>query len=101
VIPGAVLGAGCGLAAGAASEARGWACGVAGLVLGLYLDARLAPFNDPSLVYFLTHLHQANLMLLLMVAIGALAGYWLGRATLAALGPRRRPSARGERETSA
>jgi hypothetical protein len=80
VVPGGLLGAGCGLISGTRSRARGIACGVAGLSLGVFTDWKVAPFlKDGSFVYFLTHFHQGNAMFILMVLLGALAGYWFGK----------------------
>lgn len=90
VLPGALLGAGCGAMSVARSRARGIVCGVAGLVLGLLVDWWVAPFpNDKSFVYFLTNIHRGTLMLSVMVVLGALAAYWFGGDTFSGW---RRPS---------
>lgn len=80
MIPGALLGLGCSLGARRPSPARGAACGVAALALGLFAEWRLRPFNaDPSLRYFLAHLGDLTGLAMLMIAAGAGFAYWLGR----------------------
>ncbi|MDG3004501.1 hypothetical protein [Paludisphaera mucosa] len=80
MIPGALLGLGCGLAARRPSQARGVACGVAALALGLFVEWKFFPFNaDPSFRYFLAHVAELKGVTILMIAAGAGFGYWLGR----------------------
>lgn len=80
MIPGALLGLGCSLAARDASKARGVACAVAALALGIFAEWRFFPFNaDASLGYFLAHLGDLRGLTILMLAAGAGFAYWLGR----------------------
>lgn len=80
ILPGALLGLGCGLLARHGSVARGVICGVAGVALGLYTEWTFAPFrDDASLSYFLTHVHTLRPVTLLMIALGGLIAYWLGK----------------------
>ena len=78
-LPGALLGLGCGLFAGTRSHMLGVASGVLAVALGLFTEWRFAPFiDDSSFWYFLTHVHQLKSATLIMIAIGALFGYWFG-----------------------
>ncbi len=80
IVPGGMLGLGCGLLARHGSQARGAFCGLAALGLGLYTDWSFEPFvADKSLGYYLAHVHQVNLVAQLMIGAGALVAYWLGK----------------------
>jgi hypothetical protein len=80
MIPGALLGGGCGLLARHSSRARGILCGVAALLLGLFAEWRYRPFSvDESLSYFLGHLTSLTLLTWIMIIAGALIGAWLGK----------------------
>ena len=80
ILPGAMLGFGCGLLSRHASVARGVACGVAALALGLYTEWRFHPFrDDESFPYLLTHVHQFNGVTMLMLALGTVFAFWLGK----------------------
>ena len=80
VLPGVLVGFGCGRFSGVQSNALGIGCGIAALVLGLMIEWRFAPFiDDDSLGYFIMHLHQLRLPTLIMVAVGAMLAAWLGR----------------------
>ena len=79
VLPGALVGIGCGLAMQREFKPLGIVSGVIALVLGLFLEWRFLPFIvDKSLGYFLTHLHQVKPFDLLMIALGTMAAYWFG-----------------------
>jgi hypothetical protein len=80
ILPGAMLGLGCGLLARHASMARGVLCALAGLGLGLYTDWTFEQFPaDPSFSYYLTHLQLLRPITLLMVGLGGVIAYWLGK----------------------
>lgn len=82
-LPGVLLGAGCGLLAGAKSSTRGLFCAAAGILLSLYVEWKAFPFAaDNSLEYFLYHVHELKSITLLMIATGATAAYWLGEDSL-------------------
>ena len=79
VLPGALVGIGCGLAMQREFKPLGIVSAVIALALGLYLEWRFLPFIvDKSLSYFLTHLHQVKPFDLLMIALGTAAAYWFG-----------------------
>jgi hypothetical protein len=57
----------------------GVACGLIGLLLGLFTEWRFAPFiADSSFTYFITHLHDLQVTTLILIAIGGLCGFWFG-----------------------
>lgn len=79
VLPGAMLGVGCGWLSGIRSRPLGILCGVAALLLGLFCEWQYLPFvADKSLGFFLTHLLDLTPMTLIMIAAGGLCGYWFG-----------------------
>jgi len=86
MIPGAMLGLGCSLLAQHRSHARGLACGLAALVLGLYTQWRFAPLPaNPDFKYLAFHFYDLAPITQIMIGFGALFGYWLGKdATLLA-----------------
>ena len=80
VIPGAFLGLGCSLLARHTSTVRGIVCGVAALGLSLFTEWCHWSFKaDPSFQYFLLHVKDLTPVTLLMIAVGTLIGFWLGR----------------------
>ncbi len=80
VLPGALLGLGCGFLSGIKSNALGVACGLLALLLGFFTEWRFAPFiDDGSFAYFITHVHNLRSMTLIMIAVGGLFGFWFGK----------------------
>jgi hypothetical protein len=85
MIPGALLGGGCGLLARHPSEARGIVCGICALVFALFNEWWYFPFlgkpgeGHETLAYFASHLTNLTTLTWFMVAFGALIAYWLGR----------------------
>jgi hypothetical protein len=80
LLPGGLLGLGCGLLARHPSIIRGVVCGVAGLALGLYAEWHFRPFaDDTSLSYFLGHLSGLTGLTKLMAGLGGLIAFWLGK----------------------
>ena len=77
VLPGGLLGLGAGMFK---SHAR-WLPFVsapAAAILGLITEWRWAPFvADPSLGYFVSHLHQLKPITLIMVGVGAVIAFWV------------------------
>jgi hypothetical protein len=79
VIPGALVGLGCGYAIRGRNQVLGIICAVAALVVGVYSAWTVMAFViDPSLSYFVTHLHELPPIMLLMLALGGVCGYWFG-----------------------
>ena len=77
VLPGGLLGLAAGLPRNR-SLVVAIACGILALLLGLFAEWRFAPFKvDPSLGYFLTHVHQLRPLTMLMTAVGAAMGFWV------------------------
>lgn len=96
VLPGALLGYGCSIFAPNRSKARGIACAVAALILGVGLEWWLHPFiADEGLSFFLTHLHHVSPLKLLLIALGSFFGYYFGRESARPASPHpydRRPA---------
>ena len=80
IAPGALMGLGCGLMARHRSMVRGLICGLAALILAVYTEWKFAPFlaND-SLGYMATHLLDLAPIKLVMMSLGTLIAFWLGK----------------------
>jgi hypothetical protein len=79
-IPGAFLGVGCGLLARHKSIARGILCGIAALILSLYSEWTYLRFAvDNSFSYMVAHFMQKDTVTLIMVALGTLIAFWVGK----------------------
>jgi hypothetical protein len=80
MIPGAFLGFGCSVLARHSSVARGVVCGVAALALALFAEWRFLPFvADSSFQYFLGHVKDLSPVTFLMLAIGTVIAFWVGK----------------------
>jgi hypothetical protein len=80
MIPGAFLGFGCSLLARHRSTARGIVCGIAAIGLGLYTEWRFRPFAaDDSFQYFLLNVKDLTPVTLIMLVIGTLIAFWVGK----------------------
>lgn len=77
-LPPGLLGWGAARGAGQRSILLARICAVAGLALGLFAEWRFEPFlADDSLPYFLSHLHELQIMTWLMLALGVYLSYRL------------------------
>lgn len=80
IMPGALLGLGCGMMARHPSTIRGVVCALGAIALGLHTEWEYFPFiADESRAYFLTHVPQVDSVHLLMIAVGAAIAYWVGK----------------------
>jgi len=80
VLPGASLGLGCALLLNKPSNLAGILCALAAVPLGIFCEWKALPFNaDDSLTFFLTNLHLLKKVTWIMIALGALFAYWLGK----------------------
>lgn len=99
VLPGALVGLGCGLLSGRRSVLLGIASGVIGLVVGVLTEWVHAPFvRDRSLSFFLKHLRELSGASLIMILVGAAFAFWFGLGRTGGMWFRRRGgpgSARG------
>ena len=78
VLPPVAVGFAAALCARGSSIPLAIVCAVAGLLLGLFIEWRFAPFvADGSLLYFITHLHALRPITLLMLAVGVFFSYRL------------------------
>jgi hypothetical protein len=78
-VPGGLLGLGCATLAGHRSAGRGIACGVGAVLLGFFADWWNFRWADPSLGYYITHIHHIAPIKLLMILAGGVIAYWVGR----------------------
>lgn len=82
VIPGASLGLGCGLLSRHHSAARGAACAIAAVALGLFSESAVRPFVvDQRFSYLVLHFYDLKRITLIMIGLGAAMAYFLGRDT--------------------
>ena len=80
VLPGALVGLGCGYLSGMESKMLGCVCGVGALLLSIYIEWDFFAFTkDRSFAFFVSHLHQLKPMTMLMIAVGGMMAFWLGR----------------------
>lgn len=80
VLPGALIGLGCGAQSKAASLPLGIVAALAALSIGVLLEWRYFPFRkDGSLTYFLQNLNDLKTGTWVMILAGAIAGFWFGR----------------------
>jgi hypothetical protein len=90
VLPGALLGIGCGALSGGKANLLGIACGLLAVLAGVFTEWRFAPFNkDDSFAYFVTHVGDLGTLTLASIAAGGLFGFWFGRGREGGAWPRR------------
>jgi hypothetical protein len=77
IIPGGMVGIGAGMVR-SRSIGVPMICGVLALVLGFVTEFRYSSLStDPSLSYFVTHLHDLQSVTLGMIGLGAVIGFWV------------------------
>jgi hypothetical protein len=77
VLPGTLLGIGCGALSGRRSMGLGAVCAVAGLALGIFIEWSFFPFiRDRSLSFFLLNLHRLRALTLFLIALGGFFAFW-------------------------
>jgi hypothetical protein len=80
VLPGALVGIGCGALSGRKSTALGIASAILALAAGILAEWSVFPFRaDKSLTYFLTHIHKNSTATLVLIAIGAICAFYFAR----------------------
>jgi hypothetical protein len=79
ILPGALLGLGCGLLSRHVSVPRGVVCGVAGVVLGFFTEWKFQGKAGSSFTDFVAHAHTLGPVTLFMIAVGGLVAFWLGK----------------------
>jgi hypothetical protein len=99
IVPGAFLGLGCSLLARHPSTARGVGCGIAALVLSLFTDWYFTNTNA-SFTDFVRDGKNYSSVTLLMIGIGTLVAFWVGKDAgfrgVGARGPIPQPAAQPE-----
>jgi hypothetical protein len=79
-IPGAFVGFGFGLASRRNVPLAGVFCGIVALIFGLYCDhATNVNGVDDTFVSYLSHLSTVNPINLIMIGVGTVVAYWLGK----------------------
>lgn len=80
ILPGALIGVGASLGSRSQNMPLGIICGITALALGIFLEWKYLPFAaDESLQFFLTNLFQVDPVHLIMIAVGGIAGFMLGK----------------------
>jgi hypothetical protein len=80
MIPGAMLGLGCGFLARHPSTMRGVACAIAALGLGVFVEWSFFPFvDDPGFRFFVSNLSQLNTITIVMIVAGGFFAYLFGK----------------------
>lgn len=80
VLPGALLGLGCASLMRVDSSLAGVLCALVAVPLSLFCEWCAFPFvADRSLGYFVTHMHELRAMTWIMVVLGAVFAFWLGK----------------------
>jgi len=101
VLPGALLGLGCGILMRQRCTALGVVCAVLGLAVGILAEWYVFPFRaDHSLGYFLANLHELRPFTLAMIALGGFLAFWFGRGRDDVFGMPVRRAANGEDDES-
>jgi hypothetical protein len=76
-LPGVLVGVGAGWFPRERSLPLAVGCGILALLLGLFAEWKHFPFvKDESFGYFITHVLDRRPFTLLMLALGAFAGFW-------------------------
>ncbi len=93
MIPGALLGLGCGMLSHHPSPLRGVACAAAAIMLALYAEWTAFPFKaDPSFGFLVMHAHELKPITQLMIVLGAVFAYWFGKDSGLRLLPGSKPA---------
>ncbi|MEM9411980.1 MAG: hypothetical protein AAGA30_12750, partial [Planctomycetota bacterium] len=80
MLPGALLGLGCGSLSGKDSLCLGILAGIMALALGVFCEWQTAPWeSDSSLIYFMTNFYRLQPVTLLMIVLGSVFGFWFGK----------------------
>ena len=80
IVPGAMIGLGCGAQSGARSLALGIVAGIVAFAFGVFIEWKFFPFvADGSFSFFVQHLGDLTGRAQLMIAAGTFAGFWFGR----------------------
>jgi hypothetical protein len=91
LLPGALVGLGCGGMTGRRSIAIGLLCAVAGLGAGIWTEWKTAPFMaDPSLGFFIGHLGDLPMRTKVQLVFGMLFAFWFGMGREGGVWRRRR-----------
>ena len=90
ILPGAMLGAGCGSLSATRSNIRGAICGAAGLLVGMFAEWRSFGRVDETFGHYVLDIARQPPTTLLMLAVGGAAAFNFGRDAFVPL--RRKPA---------
>ena len=80
VLPGSLVGLGCGFLLGGRSRMMGFLCAVGAITLAILCQWHFLPFaQDNSLQFLLVNFHKLPPVQLLMIAVGVVIAYWFGQ----------------------
>ncbi|WP_165230049.1 hypothetical protein [Aquisphaera insulae] len=80
ILPGALLGLGCGMLSRHPSTTRGVLCGIAALVLGVLAECSSFRLDGHDDVYYtVTHIFREPPITLIMLGLGGFFAFWLGK----------------------
>jgi hypothetical protein len=80
MLPGLAMGMAAGWAAGGKSRTLGILCAIAAIPVGIYSEWTIGPFaKDPSLLFFITHVHHLRVVKLIFIGLGSAAAFWFGK----------------------
>lgn len=97
VLPGALVGLGCGAMSGMKSKTLGAFAGLSALLLGIVIEWQFAPFDkDRSFAFFIANLGNLRTMTLVLITIGALLGFAFGMGRERGVWLRRTEKSRNE-----
>ena len=82
ILPGALLGLGCGVFVQRRNVLLAVVCGLSALALGIFAEWKYWPFVvDESFSFFIRHLFDKTPFKLVMLGLGGLAGFWFALGT--------------------
>ena len=80
ILPGAALGAGFSFLSRTSSKTYGILCAALAIVLGLFSEWQVVQFKvDDSFLYLVTHFYELDTVDIVMIGLGGLFAFWLGR----------------------
>lgn len=81
ILPGALAGIGCAALARVSNVILAVVCAAVGVGVSILVEHNMGPFKaDPSLGYFITHLHDTDsVMVPVTIALNGAVGVWLSR----------------------
>ena len=102
VVPGALVGIGCGMLSRGKSNLLGVVCGLLGALLGVVAEWKSFPFvEDGSFWFFVVHLNDLSTATIIMIAAGGLFAFWFGKGRDQPIAPRHTADYNASNESTA